>query len=181
MRRMIGWLALTMITTAFVFTGMPTAAACSCMPVEIEDAINEHTAAAFVGTAVASQDVGYPEEGHGNAWHEPVRWTFEVETMLHGDVPALVEVGSGYGGGDCGVDFSNRGRVGIVAYEDDLGWSTGTCGGVWNADALIAAHGPGQTPTPVDGASLPGWVWAVAAGAILLAGAVAAAMPKRES
>ena len=136
--------------------------------------MDPRAAAAFIGTAVSVEDIGYPqsdnpdEEDTDDYW-APLRGTFEVETVLLGEVHETVAVGSGYGGGDCGVDFENRGRVGIVAYADDKGLSTGICGGVWDADHLLEVHGPGSEPLPdavepseTDNSGIPVWVWPAA-------------------
>jgi len=140
---------------------------CSCIEVRVEDAIRADSVAAFVGTAVSVVENADAGRLIGEAYVQPLTWTFEVETVLAGDVPALVEVGSGYGGGDCGYDFTNRGRVGVVAYGNGGQLTTDGCGGVWDADALLASHGPGIDPIAVtDVAAIefvdtgpPAWFW----------------------
>ena len=140
---------------------------CSCVEIQVHEAIDEHTAAAFIGTAVAVQE--RPDGGGvaGGGFVEPLVWTFEVETVLKGEVPGEVQVGSGLGDADCGYDFTNAGRVGVVAYGNGGGLSTGICGGVWDADTLLDAYGPGTAPTPltvgpIDGpveTGPPQWFW----------------------
>lgn len=161
---------VTLAMSAMVLLGdAPPAHGCSCIESRIVDAVTPETVAAFIGAPISSRDVGYPE---GQGWHEPVRWTFEVETVIAGDVPAAVEVGSGYGGGDCGVDFSSMDRVGIVAYDDDMGLATGICGGVWNADELLEAYGPGYAPLPVEGQDNTSSLWALVIAALVVGGSV---------
>ena len=132
------------------------------MEVTIEDAMRPEAVAAFVGTAVSMEDIGYTE-GHDDEYWGPLRWTFEVETVLLGEIHETVVVGSGCNSADCGIDFEHLGRVGIVAYEDGKGSSTGLCSGVWDADHLIAVHGPGSTPLPgapeTAAGGIPIWVW----------------------
>ena len=187
MRRLTAAVVAMVAAASFVLAGAVPAFACSCgTDVTVGDAVGPHTAVAFVGTAISVTEVGYPEELpieqqeqgiQGPEW-APLRWTFEVETVLVGDVPQTVDVGSGYGGGDCGVDFADVGRIGVVASNDDLGLATSICGGVWDADELIAAYGPGTDPGNVavstvggsaDSGALP-WIWVGLAAVVILAG-----------
>ena len=186
MRRFTAAVVAMVAASSFVLASAVPAFACSCVPVTVGDAVRPHTAVAFVGTAISVTEVGYPEELpieqqeqgiQGPEW-APLRWTFEVETVLIGDAPERVMVGSGYGGGDCGVDFADLGRIGVVASNDDLGLATHSCGGVWDADELIAAYGPGTDPGNVavsteggsaDSGALP-WIWAGLASVVILAG-----------
>lgn len=152
------------VIAALVATSAP-AFACSCMPVTVEQAIFPDTAAAFVGVPVDVRE--NPDADRPGLFGQPLVWTFEVETVLYGEVPALVEVGSGMGGGDCGYDFTDAGRIGIVAYGEPGQLATGICGGVWGADELVAAHGPGVPAIPVSEGPLsepaaqgpPVWFW----------------------
>jgi hypothetical protein len=97
------------------------------------------------------------------------------------------DASAGYGGGDCGYDFSNAGRVGVVASNNAGELSTGICGGVWDADALLAAYGPGSDPIPlmagpVDGpvdTGPPLWFWWTFGAAALAAGALVAVGRRR--
>ena len=142
----------------------PPAHACSCMQVLIEDAITDDTPAAFVGTAVAVEDRGRNAAGVG----VPLLWTFEVERVLAGELPSLIEVASGYGDADCGFDFSKVGRIGVVAYTSGAALATSICGGIWDADDLLAAHGPGVDPVDAEPVAAPpdpeqstprAWLW----------------------
>jgi hypothetical protein len=160
-----------------VLSGLQAAPAygCSCVALNVEEAIGPDAVAAFIGRPVAVREID-PSAGVDGDWVEPRRWTFEVEVVLAGELPALVEVGSGYGGGDCGYDFSESGRIGVVAYGRPGNLATGICGGVWNAELLLGAHGPGHAPIPVtdttppraDGATLI-WPWFAAGGSVVVA------------
>ena len=169
MRQILSVFATLAVWGTVLLAGAPPAYGCSCLPVSIEEAVRPDSVAAFTGTPISSRDIGY-EEGPG--WREPIRWTFRVDTVLHGEVAETVEVGTGYGSGDCGIDFTNQGRVGIVAYEDDIGLATGICGGVWEADELIAAHGPGYAPTPGGQPGQGVALWGLLIGVVIVGGSL---------
>jgi len=153
--------------------GAPPAYGCSCAQVLVDEAINEYTVAAFVGTPVSVSENAESGRISEDVYVQPLAWTFEIETVLYGEVPEVVEVGSGHGGGDSGYDLSNAGRIGVVAYGEPGALPTGICGAVWDADALIGAYGPGTDPIPVvsvpanpmGGSGPPGWFWWGLAGA----------------
>lgn len=175
LRTILTALLVLMYGTIGVIAAAP-AYGCSCIAISVEEAINEYTVAAFVGTPVSVEE--RPEgELIGNVY-APLVWTFEVETVLYGELPEVVEVGSGLGGGDCGYDFSNTGRIGVVANGEVGALATGICGGVWDADALTGAFGPGSDPipvvsepaNPVADSGPPVWFWWGLAGAGLGAG-----------
>ncbi len=147
MRRGLGGLIISIaVAGATLFHATP-ASACSCASLGL-DRILEGAAAVFVGTPVGRYEIGHTQVDEDAPWQAPVRWQFEVDTVLVGDVAELVEVGTGYGEGDCGVDFSRTGRVGVVASRDALGFTTSSCSGVWAPDVLEAAAGPGSPPAP---------------------------------
>jgi hypothetical protein len=169
-------LAVVGLTMLFALQAAP-AYGCSCMFVDVEEAIGPDAVAAFIGRPVAVQEVD-PSGGIDGDWVHPRQWTFEVEVVLAGELPAMVEVGSGYGGGDCGYDFSESGRIGVVAYGRPGDLATGICGGVWDAELLLSAHGPGYPPIPVIEAAppeadraAPVWPWLAAGGGVVAAGA----------
>ncbi len=181
---------LLVLAAAFVAPAIANPApayGCSCVVMTVDEAIGPDTPAAFIGRPVSVAD--NPNGGllGGDVWAEPRTWTFEVETVLVGDLPEVVEVGSGFGGGDCGYDFSDSGRVGVVAYGSPGNFSTGICGGVWDADALLAAYGPGFAPITVTAEPPPGpvdsgppmWFWFVMGGVTVAAAGAAIALGSR--
>lgn len=172
--------SLPVLAAAFALSGLTVLSAaspaygCSCAETSIESVVDPGTVAAFVGVPVAVMESTGPGRDPGDVYVAPLLWTFEVETVIVGDLAEMVEVGSGYGGGDCGVDFSHTGRVAVVAYGDPGNLTTGSCGGVWDADDFLAVHGPGVPPIPYVGAASepvdtgpPIWVWWGAAGLVL--------------
>jgi len=180
--RIIRFGAVIAVVLVVFATSPPRASACSCaFPSKlIEDVIRPHIVAVFVGEAISVVDIGYPPEtsdGEGEVIdYSPMRWTFQVETVLAGSLPEIVVVGSGRGEGDCGANFAELGRVGLVVRNDGAGLSTNTCGGVWDADELIREHGPGTDPIPLGMSATSGeqnesppWVWVIAGGSVALA------------
>lgn len=120
-------------------TGSRPAAACSCV---------EQTPAEQVASAdavfVATADGGPREVGGSTLAYE-----LEVEAVHVGEVDAVVEVRTGRGDGDCGIDLSGRHLV--FAHRDDEGrLSTGLCSGTRPlADGEQATGvGPGRVPDP---------------------------------
>ncbi|NNF70557.1 MAG: hypothetical protein HKN01_12365 [Acidimicrobiia bacterium] len=173
MKRLMTLALLGMALFGAQATTAAPAHACSCMIVPIEEAIRSDTPAAFVGVAVDVVDRGL---GGGPGSGLPRLWTFEVETVLAGELPGVVQVGSGFGDADCGYDFSNAGRIGIVAYDAGGELGTSICGGIWDADELIAAHGPGTEPLGASppsvteegsGSGPPAWIYYAGAALIL--------------
>lgn len=82
---------VTALAATSLLFGATPAGACSCMEVTIEDAMRPEAVAAFVGTAVSVKDIGYTE-GHDDEYWGPLRWTFEVETVLLGEIhPASIK------------------------------------------------------------------------------------------
>ena len=169
-RRILTAIILVAATVSSVALAAPAAYGCSCAEVGVEDALSFDASVAFIGVPIDVRDVTPVRTDE--AWVEPRQWTFEVEAVLLGDVPEVIDVGSGLGGGDCGVDFSRSGRVGVVAWGAPGNLSTGICGGVWDADVLLAAYGPGTEPIPVveaapadhqDPSGSLMWLWPVAA------------------
>jgi hypothetical protein len=186
-------LVFALVSATFgIGVALPQAPAygCSCAIVTVDEAIRPDTPAAFIGTAVAVAD--NPDAGFGGEGYVPPRmWTFEVETVLAGELPEIIQVGSGSDGADCGYDFAAVGRVGVVTYGEPGSLTTGICGGVWGADELLAAYGPGTDPIPIAatpivdsiGGGPPAWFWPVlAGGALALAGVgVASTRRRRDS
>ena len=154
----------------------PPASACSCVATDI-DTVLDNASAAFVGVAVDRTDAG-----------QGIRWGFEVETVLAGELSEFVVVSSGYGGGDCGHDFSQSGRVGVVAHSRDAGLATSICGGVWAAQELLEVHGPGYAPLssqrdePTPASGTPVWWWIAGGSALLVlaTGLVVRSMRRRD-
>ncbi len=146
MRTTLTILVLSLLSLALGAVRAAPAFGCSCIEMQVQDAIDATTPAAFVGIAVAVEDLGDGGRLPNGDWLAPMQWTFEVETVLAGDLPDVLVVGSGRDGGDCGYDFSAAGRIGVVANGQPGNLTTDICGGVWSADALLAAHGPGTSP-----------------------------------
>lgn len=144
-------------------TALP-AQACSCADWPLDRLIAD-AAVVFVGSAVDRTEVP-----NGVM---PVQWTFEVERYLKGSGDPQIVVGTGVGSGDCGVDFSRLGRTAVLTWPDRGLPTTNSCGGVWDADEVIALTGQGTAPEaaappPAAKDERPArWPW-VAGGSLLL-------------
>ena len=132
----LGLAAVQLVAFAAV-TG-PTAAACSCAEYTLDSALAEGDAA-FVGTAV---DRG---EGDATGLDMAVRWSFEVSSVVKGELPSTLDVWSGRDDGDCGVVFELGEPVGVVLRRRGDRYTTNICGGVWLPDELRA---PGALAAP---------------------------------
>ncbi|HEY7564470.1 MAG TPA: hypothetical protein VIA81_06050 [Acidimicrobiia bacterium] len=163
MRRL---LALLSITGAFFLPAAP-AGACSCAMLEPVQML-EFAPTAFVGTIVGSTPVGVQPMADQAL-------TFEVETVLAGEVAAEVEVITANNSAACGIDATIGTRLAVFATPDGDQLTSNLCS-VTDADLAIAALGPG-TPPVADGSSSSGsgldWqaLWLGAGGLVVVAGA----------
>ena len=130
-------LAVAQLVALAAVTG-PTAAACSCAEFTLDSALADGDAA-FVGSAVDRN------EGDATGFDMAVRWSFEVSTVVKGELPATLEVWSGRDDGDCGVVFEFGEQVGVVLRRQGDRYTTNICGGVWLPDELLA---PGALAVP---------------------------------
>ena len=130
-------LAVAQLVALAAVTG-PTAAACSCAEFTLDSALAEGDAA-FVGTAVDRN------EGDATGFDMAVRWSFEVSSVVKGELPATLDVWSGQDDGDCGVVFEFEEPVGVVLRRNGDRYTTNICGGVWLPDELRA---PGALAAP---------------------------------
>lgn len=130
-------LAAAQLVFMAALTG-PSAVACSCAEFTVQSALGEGDAA-FVGAAVDR------EEGDATGFDTAVRWTFEVSTVVKGELPAMLDVWSGQGDADCGAVFELGEPVGVVLRRQGDRYTTNTCGGVWLPDELRA---PGALVAP---------------------------------
>ncbi len=138
-----------------------TAMACSCAPITAQNAIGTGDAV-FIGVPRERREL----EGDPTS----IVWDFTVTETIKGEIRDTVEIHTGRGGGDCGVQFFLDAPVGVVAWtwgsSDRL--NTSICGGRWAAQELRDA--PRTLPAP-DGegpvAALMGARWGAATMAAL--------------
>jgi hypothetical protein len=118
--------------------------ACSCALLEPNQML-EFAPTAFVGTVT-----GVPAViGRGGG---SVAYTFEVETVLAGEVPSVVDVTTADNSAACGFEAALGTRMAVFATDEGNGvLSSGLCS-TTDADLAIKALGPGTPPT---GASVP--------------------------
>lgn len=159
------WTLLVLIASFFLLVG--PAGACSCAMVEPAQML-EFGPNAFVGTVTEV----VPGGGRSSAI-----FTFEVETVLAGEVPAVVDVTTADNSAACGFDAAIGTRMGVFATDDGTGTLSSSLCSTTDADAAIKALGPGTPPAEGTGTPAPGsgfdWqaVW-LGAGGITIVGAV---------
>ncbi|HKX74530.1 MAG TPA: hypothetical protein VJR05_03990 [Acidimicrobiia bacterium] len=164
MKRLLPFLVL--VTSLLVSAG--PAYACSCMEAQPREML-EFGPTAFVGTITGVTAAG---QGPIGAQH---LLTFEVETVLAGEVGPLVEVLTADNSAACGIDGTVGARMAVFATDEGGQLSSSLCS-VTDADQALAALGPG-TPPASDGSPELGsdfdWqvVWLGAGGAVVLAAA----------
>ena len=106
MIRAFGSLIVALAVTVGALAIPRSANACSPIPDPPELAeYADEIAVAFVGRQI--DYVAHRSKG--------VTLVFEVDRVYKGQAGPVVELSTGYGGGDCGVDFGGYGTVGITA------------------------------------------------------------------
>lgn len=168
--------ALLLAASGLVLFTAPPAQACSCAGEPLRVGIRA-SAAIFTGTV---------EDDRRGSWgtdrSAPARvLTFAVDRVWKGEVTRSTEVGTGNGGGDCGLSVEEGEEALVFATLDESGGLTANIctsldAGVEDVERLL---GPGEAPeagltSHPASRSLWGWPVLVAAGALLgLAGVTA--------
>jgi hypothetical protein len=135
MRRLLPLLFL--VVSLFGFAG--PAHACSCAMLEPNEML-EFAPTAFVGTVTV---VPVVKGGGGGS----AIFTFEVETVLAGEVPAVVEVSTADNSAACGFEAAIGTRMAVFAADEGDGvLSSGLCS-TTDPDVAIKALGPGNPPS----------------------------------
>lgn len=157
---------LLFVVSLFGFAG--PAGACSCALLEPNQLL-EFAPTAFVGTVTGVPAV----VGRGGG---SVAYTFEVETVLAGEVPSVVDVTTADNGAACGFEAALGTRMAVFAADEGNGvLSSGLCS-TTDADLAIKVLGPGTPPTVGSVPSPAGagfdWqaVWLGAGGLVLVVG-----------
>lgn len=127
---------LVLATMLLVLLRPAPAFACSCVMFEPDTFAEQHQAA-FVGTLVD---------------HAGTAWTFEVETVVAGELPETLTVRADVGdGANCGLIMDVGQRSGIGLHGGEAGWQTNGCQ-VIDADLLLASsEGYAPVSVPDDG------------------------------
>ena len=99
--------------------------------------------------------------------------TFDVDTVLAGEVPAQVEVVTANNSAACGIDANVGARMAIFA-NDDGGFLSSSLCSTTDADTAIKALGPGTPPSAgtAPGANFDWQAVGLGAGAVVLVGTV---------
>jgi hypothetical protein len=153
-------LPLLLLTISMLVLASP-AYGCSCMVATPEEML-EFGPIAFVGTMSGAVP--------GGTNHT---LTFDVDTVLAGEVPAQVEVVTANNSAACGIDASIGSRMAIFA-NDDQGFLNSSLCSTTDPVTAINALGPGTPPSEATSPTADfDWqaVW-LGAGAVVLVGAV---------
>ncbi len=142
--RFARWTALpvaTLVVAVGLVWGATPAAACSCFgpPFEEFEGHEGVTAyeAVFIGTATDREQLS----------SEEVRWVFDVQSVLHGEVASPISLSTPVDGGACGLDWVSEGStiaVGVNTWRGEL--STDLC----SIDREEAVDGVGERRPPLD-------------------------------
>lgn len=148
----------------FGFTG--PAHACSCAMLEPVQ-ILEFSPVAFVGTITGAVTVIQKDIGEAHAI------SFEVDTVLAGEVPAEVDVVTAGNSAACGIDAAVGTRLAVFAAEENGQLTSNLCS-TTDADTAINALGPGTEPSPGGTDTTGSFDWqafGLAAGGLAVIGA----------
>lgn len=151
---------LLVLTVSLLFVASP-AHGCSCMVASPEEML-EFGPIAFVGTMSGAVP--------GGTNHT---LTFDVDTVLAGEVPAQVEVVTANNSAACGIDANVGSRIAIFA-NDDGGFLSSSLCSTTDAETAINALGPGTQPSAETSppANFDWQAVGLGAGAVLLVGTV---------
>ncbi|MGH8923916.1 MAG: hypothetical protein ACRDWA_04625 [Acidimicrobiia bacterium] len=152
------FLPLLLLTVSLLVLASP-AYGCSCVMANPEEML-DFAPIAFVGTM---SDVAPGGTNH--------TLTFDVDTVLAGEVGAQVDVVTPSNSAGCGIDANVGARMAIFA-NDDQGFLTSSLCSTTDPDTAINALGPGTPPVAATPAANFDWqaVW-LGAGAVVLVGA----------
>lgn len=157
---------LVLLLAAFFGFAGP-AYGCSCAMLEPAQLL-EFSPVAFVGTITGAVPVVQNDMGDAHAI------SFEVDTVLAGQVPAVVEVVTAGNSAACGIDAVVGTRLAVFA-ADDGGQLTSNMCSTADPDSAINALGPGTAPTGesqvADAASLDWQALGLATGGLAIVGA----------
>jgi hypothetical protein len=143
---------LTVVILGVVVAGMSmvvapgTASACSCMISPLADRLSAADVV-FVGTPTKGDKPG----GEAVSSADPVRWTFDVDTVHKGDVTRTVEVISALDSASCGIPFDVDRPYLVFGVLNDDALTAGLCGGTEQLAQIpaddLASLGTGAPPS----------------------------------
>jgi len=163
-------LALALVVSALVVLRSASPAyACSCVGIERVLAQPESIQAAFVGTVIDA-----PEPFNGGSSARLVTWTFRVEGVYRGELPATVQVKAAVSGVSCGFEGIRVGsRIGVLLRREDGDWHSGLCSsGAPEKFAVLGAPlapMPDAVVDPSSSSSSTRGIWFIGLGAAVVA------------
>jgi hypothetical protein len=169
-------LVVVLLVSLWLPMSATPAAGCTC---EVQSSVR-HAARADVVFTGRLKEIDEPVGGLTRSSMDPVTYRFEVERVFKGAVPQNASVVSAGDGASCGLEGMNVGsRYTIFAQTDAGSLRSGLCGGTHAGDPDPAvALMSGLVLPPVAGAP-PGWVFVLAALAVLLLIVVTGQMVRR--
>jgi hypothetical protein len=137
---------------AFLLNFDPSGAtACSCVPFT-KPQIVENAAVIFTGTVVSvSQVFGYgigPGGCNRTSSMDPIRVTFEVETVFKGEVTKSITITTAASSASCGAEFAEKKRYTVFATRAEDVISTNLCRGNVEGAIVAADYGLGAGRPP---------------------------------
>jgi MYXO-CTERM domain-containing protein len=146
--------------------------ACSCAPVEPEEAL-ARADAAFVGTLVERKEPRGAIVSSG----DPVTLVFAVERTLKGELGERVDVATVRDSASCGIQADVGQTIGLFLERDGERWTSGLCSQLAAESAGWTGYAP-LADEDDDGSSPAPWL---GIGAALLALGGILALRRRES
>lgn len=174
-------LALAVVLSAIVVVRSATPAyACSCVGIERQLADpNSSIDAAFVGTVVDA-----PKAFSGGSSARLVTWTFRVEEVYAGELPATVKVKSPVSGASCGFEGISVGsRLGVLLRRESGDWHGGLCssGSPQQIAVIGAPSAPSADATSESSSSRTTWFAALGAAGIVAIVVIGVTVGRRTS
>jgi hypothetical protein len=141
-----------LLAVILVLFGAHRAEACSCVRVSkyvpADEWLSKYSGTVFRGKVISITSVR-----RSITRSEPLIFasqrlvTFEVETMWKGENRKQLKVATGYGNGDCGVEYEIGRMYFVAASEWEKELSTGICNTVGLDMKTLGKLGPGRKPT----------------------------------
>lgn len=138
---------VSVAASALVVIGGP-ARACSCAQMSPTEAL-DLADAAFVGRLADVAHGGFSSEGDPSFQPAASLFTFEVDQVVKGDLPATVEVRTPSSSAACGASFAPQKAAAVLLVRSGGTWSTNLCLQQVSVPQLLQASG--DEPRPPTG------------------------------
>lgn len=181
MRILVPVAAVLAVVAAFAGPRAEVALACSCARVVPARDLATYDAA-FVGRLL-SHRVEHPNAPIRSSL-DPAYWTFHVDRVVKGELPARLVVRTAASGASCGLELRDGDRVGLLLTSAGGAYTSGLCSQV-DPDVLARFAQPrAHVVGPSGDESDDGWRWpalGLGAGAVAALSVGAVAFVRRRS